>query len=113
MRNDDILQDMMSQGQFIEEVLDALGMTVEQHNELLEKDPSYVEAMTKGEMSCYVWWLSYGRNNLDNRNFNNTIYAMVMRNRFGWTDTKKRETEIITDNASRETENIKKFRIVR
>jgi len=113
VRNDTILIEMMSEGAAIEEVLVEIGMSEAQHNELLETDETYRKTMEEGYLASYAWWLKYGRNMLNDRNFNNTIYAMVMKNRFGWTDAKKKDDSLIDDNPARKDENIKKFKIVR
>ncbi len=48
------------------------------------KLPEFRQALDAAQELSKGWWEEMGRLNLENRNFNNTLYMMNMQNRFGW-----------------------------
>lgn len=46
--------------------------------------PDFLKAVKIGEKLCLRWWETIGKDNLANKDFNNTMYMMQMQNRFGW-----------------------------
>ena len=78
--------------------------------------PDFLKAVKIGQKLCLRWWETMGKVNLQNKDFNNTMYMMQMQNRFGWsrrldgniniTETHKEIKEIVF---KFETEEIKEY----
>jgi hypothetical protein len=82
----DIVTEMMNEGAAIKEVLREFGMPFTAHDRLMKEQEEYRETIKLGETLSEGWWLKTGRTNLDNKQFNNTLWVMNMNNRFGWKD---------------------------
>ena len=54
----------------------------------------FAKLVEMGRLMSKAWWVSQVRKNLNNRQFNGAIYALYMKNNFGWSE--KQET---TDNS--------------
>lgn len=52
----------------------------------IEEEEEFSKTIKKGRMFCEEWWQKNGRTNLENRDFNPTLWYMNMKNRFGWRD---------------------------
>lgn len=46
----------------------------------------FLQAKKKGVFFSEGWWMKQGRKNLENKEFNSTLWYMNMKNRFGWKD---------------------------
>ena len=46
--------------------------------------PDFLKSVKIGQKLCQKWWETIGKDNLHNKDFNNTMYMMQMQNRFGW-----------------------------
>ena len=53
------------------------------------------EIVSLGKEASEAWWLQQGRENIDNRSFNNSLWALNMVNRFSWNSNKKEERKEI------------------
>ena len=53
------------------------------------------EIVKLGKEASEAWWLQQGRENIDNRSFNNSLWALNMVNRFSWNSNKKEEKKEI------------------
>lgn len=74
-------------------------------NRWIKEDVQFSETIKKGRMLSEAWWVSNGRINLKDKDFNYTGWYMNMKNRFGWTDRLDNTTKgekvsqpIFTDN---------------
>ena len=53
------------------------------------------EVVKLGKEASEAWWIQQGRENIDNRSFNNSLWALNMVNRFNWNSNKKEEKKEI------------------
>lgn len=51
-----------------------------------EEEEIIKETLKIGNYLALGWWKTQGRINLQNKEFNNTLFYMNMKNRFGWSD---------------------------
>jgi uncharacterized protein YijF (DUF1287 family) len=51
-----------------------------------EEEEIIRETLKLGNYLALGWWKTQGRINLQNKDFNNTLFYMNMKNRFGWSD---------------------------
>ena len=52
----------------------------------LEEEPEFSKLIKYGQLLSLAWWKSHGRKELKNKEFNNVLWYMNMKNRFGWSD---------------------------
>jgi len=52
-----------------------------------------------------AWWIRQGRENIDNRSFNNNLWALNMVNRWSWNSNKKEEKKEISHIGTVEVKN--------
>jgi 5-methylcytosine-specific restriction endonuclease McrA len=81
----------MSEGCSIAEVCTIIGISRDTLYKWKDKYPLFSDTIKRGEELSEAWWLANGRTNLENRDFNATLYYMNMKNRHGWSD--KQETK--------------------
>jgi len=81
-----IITMMKEEGASIKEVCAELNITARVHGEFM-KDDKYRSAIEDGISFAEAWWMSQGRQNLGNKQFNVGIYAFQMKNRYKWRDT--------------------------
>jgi hypothetical protein len=55
--------------------------------------PAFLESIKRGEKLSEAWWLRQGRKNLENKEFNPTLWYMNMKNRHGWRDKQEIESK--------------------
>lgn len=60
---------------------------------LLEENKKFSETIKKGRVLSEAWWRKKGRTGLDAGLINTGMYAINMRNRFGWSDVNKESGE--------------------
>ena len=51
-----------------------------------EEEKEFGQTIKYGQLLSEAWWRSQGRVNLHNKEFNNVLWYMNMKNRFGWSD---------------------------
>jgi hypothetical protein len=67
--------------------------------EMRDKDSRFLDTFTRAKDLAYAWWLSKGRENMENRDFNNALWAFNMKNRFrdDWGDSSKVQVDAKID----------------
>ncbi len=64
----------------------ALGISRKTLYNWIKKYPEFAEAVAEGEALSQRWWEDRGRDACTNGEFNGTVWALNMKNRFGWRD---------------------------
>jgi hypothetical protein len=73
--------------------------------DILLTDPESVEfreVVEFGRLLSQAWWLTEGRVNLKERQFNSSLWYMNMKNRFGWSEKTESTTKTASDLTSDE-----------
>lgn len=55
--------------------------------------PGFKKLVDMGRLMSKAWWVKQVRTNLNNRQFNGAIYALYMKNNFGWAEKQETETK--------------------
>lgn len=53
-----------------------------------EKYPDFSTALIQADQLCEAWWINTARDCLESTNFKTGVWAMVMGNKFHWTNQK-------------------------
>jgi hypothetical protein len=71
----------------------ALGISRNTFTALLDREPEFLNTVQRGRDMAEAWWLEQGRAGVwqepDGRRINHALYALHMRNRFGWNEKKE------------------------
>lgn len=84
---------LMAEGASKAEVCAELDISFETMNEWCKTNEVFSEAVKRGERLSEGWWQRHGRKQLENKDFNSTLWYMNMKNRFGWADKQENKTE--------------------
>lgn len=76
------------------EVCKAINMTKATFNKNMESSPNFRKLVEYGRTLSEAWWMGHARTALFNRAMNTNMWAMVMRNRFGWTDKSQEVADV-------------------
>lgn len=69
------------------EVMCELELTPSKWNTLYsDLSCDFHETVEIGRVYSWAWWESEGRTNLNNKNFNASLWTINMKNRFGWSE---------------------------
>lgn len=84
----DVVIELMSEGASKFEVAAAINVCIDTISEWQkeENNPQFSAAIKQGERLSRAWWEKHGRLNLDNKEFNSTLWYMNMKNRHAWAD---------------------------
>jgi hypothetical protein len=61
-------------------------------NAWLRDHPEFVEVIENGRVLSQAWWEKKGKS-VSDRTFNSVLWYMNMKNRFGWSDEKGKDTQ--------------------
>lgn len=78
--------ELFRDGSSIAEIAYELDVAKSTIYEWIDKNEEFSNAMKKGKDISEGWWCKKGRVNIDNKDFNSTLWYMNMKNRFGWSD---------------------------
>lgn len=68
------------------EIAALLGITIGRFFSLVQEHEPFAALVEKGRTMSQAWWVSQGRLNLKNKEFQSTLYNFNMKNRYGWAD---------------------------
>jgi transposase len=97
----ELIPDLMAEGMSKVEVCAELGICYQTFLNWQAKHPKFLESIKKGEDLSRAWWMTQGRINLENRNFNAVLWFMNMRNRHEWSNKQKVEITGLNDLGNR------------
>lgn len=78
--------ELMREGASIAEIAFELEVSKNTLYQWMEKNREFQDAINKGRDFSEGWWCKKGRKNIENKEFNSTLWYMNMKNRFGWAD---------------------------
>ncbi len=84
------VRELYDEGATDVEVMKELKWTEKQFSEYYTTSEGFKALVDFGRLSAKAWWMQKGRKNLENRSFNTPLYAIYMKNNFGWSE--KQET---------------------
>lgn len=77
---------LMTEGAHMTKVLKELGISRTTHYGLCDSNDEYRETIEQGKLLSEAWWTEQGRENVKNKNFNNTLFIFMMKAVFKWKD---------------------------
>jgi len=83
--NSTILE-LMAQGASKVEVAATIGISRDTLYRWTKEYDEFSDTIKEGELLSEAWWQRKGRENIENKGFNSTLWYMNMKNRFGWRD---------------------------
>ena len=84
--------EIMRQGASLEELAYDLDVHTDTVVEWSNVHEDFSVAIKEGRSFAKGWWLKKGREHIENKEFNSTLWYMNMKNRYGWAD--KHETSL-------------------
>lgn len=84
-------------------VAEIFGISYNTYLNFLKKEKEFLKSIKDLEKFSKAWWMSKGRTNIENKEFNSTLWYMNMKNRFGWVDKQeiKHDGSMVTVNVSK------------
>lgn len=76
--------DMFTEGAAQIQVIKAIGLTVDLHKRFVKDYEEYRDTMVSGMELAECWWVKTGKDNLNNRNFNNPLFNTLTARLFKW-----------------------------
>lgn len=90
----EVLKEEYENGASDVEVCKALRITTGRFEEMMKEDPRFKKLVQYGRTLSQAWWMEKARTALYNKSFNSGMWAMVMKNRFGWSEKAAGETDV-------------------
>lgn len=85
--------ELSNEGASITEIACFLEISKNTLTALTERNPDFLIAIKRCKLLCETWWEKKGRTEMENKDFNSTLWYMNMRNRFGWADKQINENK--------------------
>jgi hypothetical protein len=101
----DHLRSMYEAGAMDVEIASSLRISMTEFYKMEKELPTFARFVELGRTFSHAWWVSKGRQNIGNKDFNTSLYNFNMKNRYAWAD--KVET---TDRTSDESLNADQLR---
>jgi hypothetical protein len=101
----DGLRAMYESGASDVEIASKLRISMAEFYKMEKELPTFARFVELGRTFAHAWWVSKGRLNVGNKDFNTSLYNFNMKNRYAWAD--KVET---TDRTSDESLNADQLR---
>lgn len=98
----EIVKEAYEEGASDIEVCKLLGYTQARFDKELKENPQFRKFIDYGRTLAYAWWMEKSRSALYNKAFNTQMWAMVMKNRWGWSDKSNDLSEVPTSQLSAE-----------
>lgn len=80
------LMAMYREGYSDAEVAAAMNISMRQFNGMLTDNPTFSKLVEFGRTLSLAWWEGQARKNVGNKNFNYSVWALTMKNKYGWAD---------------------------
>lgn len=94
----DVVVKFYNEGYSDVEVCKELKVTLKQFKKLYAENDKFAEIIDFGRTLAHAWWMSKARGNLNSRDFNTSLFVMVMKNQYSWAD--KVETTTASDDGA-------------
>jgi hypothetical protein len=105
-KNKKVVNEMFANGSTVVEICKFLGINKSTWYRWL-KDPrkkDFQESVELGLQSSEAYWISVGRNNLENKSFNTALYSFMMVNKFGYRSAYSKQEKDITETKTTKVE---------
>ncbi len=80
------VRNLYSEGAADVEICRELNWSQKQFDDYYQTHEGFKALVDFGRLASKAWWYSQGRKNLQNRSFATPLYALHMKNRFGWAE---------------------------
>jgi len=90
----DIVMNLMYEGASIVEVCHELKICKQTFYNWCKEHDMFLDSKKRGVDFSEGWWCKQGRIQLENKEFNSTLFYMNMKNRFGWADKVESKTDV-------------------
>jgi len=89
----ELMVDMGKEGCSVTEIACKLGVRRDYMYELVKQSEEFSNTFTRMKDECQAWWEMKGRTNMENREFNSSLWSFNVKNRFrkDWQDSKSVE----------------------
>lgn len=78
--------DWYSAGDFDVEVAAKLKVPVREFHKQMQENAAFGRLIEYGRTLCEAYWVNQAKKNMNNKTFNATSWAFVMKNQFNWAD---------------------------
>lgn len=87
------------------EVAAAMNITIREFRRQTAENPSFSKLVEYGRTLSTAFWEGLARKNVNNKNFNTSLYNFYMKNKHGWAD--KVETSSVNENTNMNLDSLK------
>jgi hypothetical protein len=85
-------------GDFDVEVAAKLEVPLKEFYKQMQDNAAFGRLVEYGRTLCEAYWVSQAKRNLNNKTFNSSAWAFVMKNKFNWADKTEQSTAEINPN---------------